>query len=708
MGISVTSNFDINVPAPIDSRLVATNSAVRDAIAFKYAGLKVYVLDEAKTYVYGTNSQWTLDSGGSNINQSGGIYSGNGELPSDVNVTFGTISSTQNNETNSLTFVTNDSSGDKSFIYNYGVRKNNGDTVDTMSFITEHKLLPLNGNLEQGAYIEYNGLNPIRQNIKSTLNLGVSNTTFAAKVPRIGLTTLTTEFFSSDNPVFNSEIPLSITKIDGLHTTIGYNSINDASANNTYDTSQPGYRMRFGSGQEDTLSEWDFDIKVPSSSIWKNMIKIDSGVDPDSVSSSVKLRIDNSANDWDSNSPRAQALRTIPDFVRNGEHRYSKLQIWGQGTISSLRSNILEVNSDGNSFYYQFSSDTFFQDIKIRRGPTTSDFQNGAIITISFKNSDATKKGFIKIVNQQNNNGSKIKSSFTDESFTSTKVSGSPVDNNQRITILHDATSTNADVIIFRRFDGFWEVIGIERTSKISERNWQTSGTKNNTTQPWSFTTISYLTSFSSPYTFAQYSTAVNAEYRTTAVTQLVNNKPYNTMIYGLSNQTSFRQNTNSEGFKFRISSDGNRLVMVQGNFRINFGSGLLNPTTSNQNFWVGPSRLNVWRVGRINALGLIPQWETAWTFCSGYLIDTKGNNIFTLSNMVLSIAKTGDIFIHFNATPPSGWSVTSFTPDMDIWVPPFTYTSAISTSSSSQNEGVGSPTPPPPGSFGGSPPSGG
>jgi hypothetical protein len=692
MGISVTSNFDINVPAPIDSRMVATNSAVRDAIAFKYAGLKVYVLDEAKTYVYGTNSQWTLDSGGTNINQSGGIYSGNGQLPGDVNVTFGTISSTQFDDSDKLIFVTNDSSGDKSFIYNYGMRKNNGDNVDTMSFISEQKLLPLGGNLEQGAYIEYNGLNPIRQSIKSTLNLGVSNTTYTTRVPRIGLTPLTTEFFSSDDPVYNSEIPLSVTRIDSLHSTIGYNVINDTINNNTYDVSQPGYRMRFGSALDFTTSEWDFDIKVGGSAIWKNMIRIDANVDPDVFSSVIKFRIDNSANDWDSNSPRSQGLRTIPDFVRNGEHRYSKLQIWNQGTVATLKNNILEVNADGNSFYYQFTSDTFFQDIKIRRSATqfstiTSDFQNGSIITISFKNADATKKGFIKVINQQNNNGSKIKSSFTDESFTSTKVTGSPVTNEQRVTILHDAVSTHADIITFRRFDGFWEIIGIERASKIFERSWQSTGTKNSTTSPWSFTTISYLTSFDSGYQFKSLTTA-NADYRTSAVTTVTNNKPPNTMNFGLSSQTSFRQTTNPEGFKFRISADGNRLVMVQGNFRISFGTGNLNPTTSGQNFWLGTTRQNVWRVGQINAAGLLPQWETAWTFCSGYLIDTKGNIPFTLSNMILSVAKTGDIFIHFNAEAPSGWSVTTFVPDMDIWVPPFTYTSATA----SYSAGTGTP----------------
>ena len=44
-GISIISNFDVNQSVPIDSRLVATSSTERNAIQYKYAGLKVYQVD---------------------------------------------------------------------------------------------------------------------------------------------------------------------------------------------------------------------------------------------------------------------------------------------------------------------------------------------------------------------------------------------------------------------------------------------------------------------------------------------------------------------------------------------------------------------------------------------------------------------------------------------------------------------------------------
>ena len=44
-GISIITNFDVNQNIPIDSRLVATSSSERDAINYKYDGMKVYQTD---------------------------------------------------------------------------------------------------------------------------------------------------------------------------------------------------------------------------------------------------------------------------------------------------------------------------------------------------------------------------------------------------------------------------------------------------------------------------------------------------------------------------------------------------------------------------------------------------------------------------------------------------------------------------------------
>ena len=690
MPISSTLNYEINLSAPIDTRLVATSSADRDNILYKYAGLKVYVLNDGKTYVYGTNSEWTLD-GGSTINQQqGGIYGGSGVLPSDVNVLLGTISSSQYDETNTLTLETNDSSGDKAYLYNYGYRKDNGVTVDTIAFRTEHRLLPNGGSLQQSGFIEYNGLNPVRPTQKSTLNIGVGDTTFSSKVIKVSLTPTTTEFFTGQDPITNQEPPLTITRLDGLHTTIGYNTINDPTNSDTYKIADPGYRMRFGNGNELTVSEWDFDIKVMGSSIWRNMIKIDTNIDPDLKTSTIKFRLDGSANDWDFNSSRSQDLRTIPEFVRSIEHRYTKLQTWGQGTSFGLRDDILSLNDDGNSYEYVFQSALFIKDIQIRRGSTRSAFQDGAIITIKFTNRDGLSKGYLRIRNQQGNNDSNIKSKITDETFGS--VSGSTPPNDQKLTITHDGTSINGDIITFRKFGGFWEIINVDRQNKILERIWETTGAKNITTTPWAFSTIGYLSGFSTPYSFKNYNANISVTYRTSADTTSALNKPPGTLIFAAAPQSSHRQTVNPTGFNFRISVDGNRLVIAQGNFRINFGSNFVTPNT---NFWSDGSRPNVWKIGKINKLNLLPQWENTWTFCTGYLRDTSTNTIFSLSEMILYITIFGEIMISFKSTAPSGWDARSFPPDFDVYVPPFTYTAATSLTTSSSG-GTSPPAPPP------------
>lgn len=59
MSIPLIDNFNINTELPIDSRMVASNSTVRDAISYKYDGMKVFLLDDRKTYIWNkNNSSW--------------------------------------------------------------------------------------------------------------------------------------------------------------------------------------------------------------------------------------------------------------------------------------------------------------------------------------------------------------------------------------------------------------------------------------------------------------------------------------------------------------------------------------------------------------------------------------------------------------------------------------------------------------------------
>jgi hypothetical protein len=61
MAINIQDNFDLNVSLPIDSRIVKSGVAQRDAISFKYNGLQVFDVSDRKTYVWNvTGSTWSF------------------------------------------------------------------------------------------------------------------------------------------------------------------------------------------------------------------------------------------------------------------------------------------------------------------------------------------------------------------------------------------------------------------------------------------------------------------------------------------------------------------------------------------------------------------------------------------------------------------------------------------------------------------------
>jgi hypothetical protein len=60
MSIHIQDTFEVNIGLPIDSRIVATTSAVRDAITYKYDGLSVFQLSDRKTYTWNaTTATWS-------------------------------------------------------------------------------------------------------------------------------------------------------------------------------------------------------------------------------------------------------------------------------------------------------------------------------------------------------------------------------------------------------------------------------------------------------------------------------------------------------------------------------------------------------------------------------------------------------------------------------------------------------------------------
>lgn len=86
MSVNVITNFNINTNAPIDSRIVASNSVVRNSIHWTYEGLKVYQIDNQKNYIW-IGGTWSIEGGSGN-----GIYGGSGSLVGDTYINTGTVS----------------------------------------------------------------------------------------------------------------------------------------------------------------------------------------------------------------------------------------------------------------------------------------------------------------------------------------------------------------------------------------------------------------------------------------------------------------------------------------------------------------------------------------------------------------------------------------------------------------------------------------
>lgn len=76
MPIPIIDSFKVNTSVPLDNRTIASSSTERDAIRYKYDGLKVFQIDNRKTYVWNqstynltgiTANSWDLSDGSSSI-----------------------------------------------------------------------------------------------------------------------------------------------------------------------------------------------------------------------------------------------------------------------------------------------------------------------------------------------------------------------------------------------------------------------------------------------------------------------------------------------------------------------------------------------------------------------------------------------------------------------------------------------------------------
>ena len=62
--MQIIDGFTVNVSRPIDDRMVTTGTASRDAIVYKYNGLRVYDTDSKQPYVW-DGSTWVSENSSS-------------------------------------------------------------------------------------------------------------------------------------------------------------------------------------------------------------------------------------------------------------------------------------------------------------------------------------------------------------------------------------------------------------------------------------------------------------------------------------------------------------------------------------------------------------------------------------------------------------------------------------------------------------------
>ena len=683
MAIETQTNFIIQATVPADDRNVVENISARDNIEYKFAGLKTFVLSEGITYVYGTDSVWRVDGGVSSVGGGNGIYGGSGSIPGDVSVFLGTVSNNINNRSSYLYFETDgQTDGDKNYLYNYSYRKVTGQDWDTMAYRTEQKLLPFGSTIKQGPFIEYNGRNPQLVNKKSVLNLGSGNQSdLTTRVVRVSITPTDTEFYSSQDPIGVNESPVSIHQIDG-DTYFGFNTTGDINTNGSSfcnNEDAPTYRMKFLSGLG--LSNWNFETRVKETTLYDTIIKIDANVVPSSVSSNLKFLVDTSSRDWDTTSTRVTSLLTPQQIVRDIEHRYTKIQMLNVGTPQPLTSDqILYLNTEGNSFVVSLNKNDVIKNIKAYKTSTSQpEFPNGTIINIKFINTDPTLPGHLRIYD--GNNDSRIKSDITDATFN--------LNNDSRLTINHNSgtlVSDNGEIITFRKFNKevsgqtqqWWEIVNVNRERRIVERKWPTPSVSE-----WNFnTTIKWLTATATSGSYQIY----DGTNVVTPITSLDNPPNKWPLPSGGSTVAFTRETTNPDGFRFRISVDGNRIVFVQGNFRIDIKDGNIRNTLGGNNikkfyFRSVDNRTNIWNIGKISNTSLLPQWETTWTpvRCYGTGVYSGSNLRWEIIDPVFSINRLGDMFLSFDAEASydSNLEVSIQGMLLEVYVPPFSYTAA-------------------------------
>ena len=473
MSISVITNFKVNTYQPIDTRLVATNSAALSEIEFPYDGLTVYTKEQNLNYTYnGTPpfGTWQVSSNG--------IYGGSGSMAGDTDVNMGSVGPNTNDKSYELILSASASTdGDRVQYATSFIRNAGQDDYKAVEVKNQVRFLDNTVGLVNGPYISYNKNDPK----KGIISFGTPDRNLLTTVERFRIEPDST---SNNGAIVmvpsTSSMPMYFSQNSTYNTFIGYNW-NGAQQ---YTTGTSSSIISFLNGEISFLNVGN---------VGTSFIKQLSIGEPNSNQSIVKIRVDSSAYDAGGiNVSRSFELKTIPDIIRTIEHKYTKTQYLGYkkletfldvGDVMTMKNalvNTLDVliTGDGNFFDFELPVGTSINrifDIKIVRadssGYATSDnVPAGTEIKIRFtyETSPGNFPTRIFLWQDSSHNGTpprKIKSSYAD------------TNGGEYITILHNLGSTNdaeknekiaGDIITFTKGgDDYWYVTNVNREKQL-------------------------------------------------------------------------------------------------------------------------------------------------------------------------------------------------------------------------------------------------
>jgi hypothetical protein len=464
MSISIVTNFKVNTYSPIDTRLVATNSAALSEIEFPYEGLTVYTKEQNLNYTY-NGTAWQVSSNG--------VYGGSGSLAGNTDVNTGSVGGVQNDKSYDY-ILSASSSDDRAQMVTSFIRNNNGTDYETVEVRNQVKYVDNVRGVLNGPYISFNK----NDSKKGIISLGTPDRNFTTTVERFRI--------EPDSTSNNGAIvllpstyshPLYISQNSTYNTFIGYNW---------------NGVTKFTSGTSSSIISFsNGEISFSNISRINEVVnkQLIIGENDNNKNSVVQIRVDSSFGEYGSSISGEFVTKTIPDIIRTIEHRYTKTQHLGykklesyinQGSTVTMKFNlvnfkIVTITGDGNFFDFELpvrSTAIDMFDINIVRFDSLGFVElddivpAGTEITIRFTYESPPGANTTRIYLWQNSSQTtrKIKSSYADTS------------GGEYITILHDPIV--GDIITFRKGggsvtqgldngDGFWYITNINRERQI-------------------------------------------------------------------------------------------------------------------------------------------------------------------------------------------------------------------------------------------------